>query len=70
MADAPLPVMYVSARPKTRAEKLLDCALSILDDGCPADPDRYICQESDFYDETACHRCWVKYLFAVANGEA
>ena len=48
---------------------MLDCALSILNDGCPEDPDVYICAESDFFDETACQRCREKYLFQVANGE-
>ena len=70
MPGDPLPVVYVSARrEKTRLEKLLDCALLILEDGCPEDPDRYLCREQDFFDETACHRCWEKYLYDVANGK-
>lgn len=49
-------------------DQLLECGLLILQDGCPPDPERYICKESEFFDETACQRCWTSYLFDVANG--
>lgn len=51
----------------SKVEELLHCGILILEDACPPNPERYICKESDFYDETACKRCWEKYLFAVAN---
>ena len=50
-------------------DQLLKCGLLILQDACPPDPERYICKESEFFDETACQRCWEKYLFDVANGK-
>ena len=48
--------------------QLLQAGLLILQDACPPDPERYICKESEFFDETACQRCWEQYLFSVANG--
>lgn len=50
-------------------DQLLKCGLLILQDACPPDPERYICKESEFFDETACQRCWEKYLFDVARGK-
>jgi len=49
-------------------EQLLKCGLLILQDARPPNPERYICKESEDFDETACQRCWEQYLFAVANG--
>ena len=51
------------------AERLFDCALLILRDGCPPDPARYLCLESEDFDETACGRCWEDYLYKTINGE-
>lgn len=51
----------------SKVKELLRCGVLILEDACPPDPERYICKESDFYDETACKRCWGEYLYAVAN---
>lgn len=48
--------------------QLLKCGLLILQDACPPNPERYICKESEDFDETACQRCWEQYLFAVASG--
>ena len=53
---------------RTKEEKLFQCAFRILLDQCPVDPRRYLCRESDEYDEEACLRCWSDYLFDVANG--
>ena len=52
----------------TKEEKLFRCAFQILLDQCPEDPRRYLCRESDEYDEEACLRCWSDYLFDVVNG--
>lgn len=48
---------------------LFDCAMLILTDKCPREPDRYLCKESEDFDETACQRCWEDYLFKVVNGK-
>lgn len=50
-------------------DQLSECGLLILQDTCPPNPERYICKESEDYDETACERCWRNYLFAVASGK-
>lgn len=50
--------------------ELLNCGLLILMDACPPNPEYYICKVSEDYEETACERCWRKYLFDVANGKA
>lgn len=52
----------------SRRTALLRCGLMILRDECPPNPDRYLCKESEFYDESACERCWSQYLFDVCNG--
>ena len=52
----------------TKEEKLFQCAFRILLDQCPENPRRYLCRESDEYDEEACLRCWSDYLFDVVNG--
>ncbi|MBR2942908.1 MAG: hypothetical protein IKB82_05865 [Clostridia bacterium] len=47
--------------------RLLDCCLCLIEDGCPPDPQAYLCREEDADDGTACARCWRRYVFAVAN---
>lgn len=50
---------------------LLDCALLILEDGCPPEKAMHVCRHEDgelYGTEEACSRCWRRYLFYVANG--
>ena len=51
-----------------KEEILFHCARTILCDGCPDLPQYYLCKASEFFDETACERCWSKYLLDVVNG--
>lgn len=48
---------------------LLDCALLLLEDGCPPEADVQLCRlQEDDEDGTMCRRCWTRYLFYVVNG--
>ncbi len=45
---------------------LLDAALVLLQDGCP-EAGWYQCSLEEDYTDGICERCWMNYLFAVAN---
>lgn len=50
---------------------IFDCALLILEDGCPPEKSMNLCRHEDgelYGTEEACKRCWRHYLFYVANG--
>lgn len=47
---------------------LLGCALDMLEDRCPQEPEAQLCRYLEDYDEDACRRCWSRYLHWVANG--
>lgn len=50
-------------------DELLDCALMILGDQCPPEPQMQLCRmQEDDEDDTACRCCWQQYLFWVVNG--
>lgn len=52
----------------TREKLLADCAIRILNDVCPPDPDQWYCKRSEEYDDEICTRCWTAYLYRVLNG--
>lgn len=47
---------------------LLDCALMILNEHCPPEPDMQLCRRMEDDDGESCRTCWTCYLFYVANG--
>lgn len=50
---------------------IFDCALLILEDGCPPEKDMNLCRHEDgelYGPEEACTRCWKAYLYYVSNG--
>ena len=51
----------------TREKLLADCAIRILNDVCPPDPDQWYCKRSEEYDDEICTRCWMAYLYRVLN---
>lgn len=56
--------------PKDRQLKpgLLDCALLLLEDGCPPEREMQLCGMQDCDDGESCTTCWRRYLFYVAGG--
>lgn len=47
---------------------LLDCALLLLEDGCPPEREMQVCSMQDGDDGESCTRYWRRYLLYVANG--
>lgn len=47
--------------------ELLRAGLDLLYDRCPRDKDAYMCKRAEDYDDEICTRCWVAFLFQVAN---
>ena len=51
-----------------KAHQLHQCAIAILYDHCPFDPDYYLCTRCEEYDPEICQRCWSYYLLDIING--
>ena len=47
---------------------LLQCALILLNDGCPPEKSMMVCRMQEDGDGCDCSRCWSNYLYYVANG--
>ena len=50
-------------------EQLFGCANTLLLDGCPANPDRWICRKQEDFDDQSCMRCWSDYLLRIWRGD-
>lgn len=61
--------MVVRVTEKTlKLPGLFECALMILEDGCPPEPRMQLCQMQEVDDGSMCTECWRRYLLYVANG--
>lgn len=66
------PWRIVITPPKHRRRRplpnLLQCALILLDDGCPPERCMMLCRMQEDDDGETCRRCWSNYLYYVVNG--
>lgn len=68
---AALPVAPQSgARGLKRKPDIVDALLACIDDGCPPEPDCYLCQYEDGDSGDMCARCWRAYALYLAGRRA
>ena len=52
----------------SKEDALFDLAFRVIKDECPPDQSFHLCMENEEYVDGLCETCWMRCLFAAANG--